>query len=98
LISRLTAVAPAPGARILKFEDGTVVFDPIAGRTRVLAAGSMLILEFLRDAIADGCSGREALLALLEAEVAGDPDAQPGDSLSGPRLLEWVDLARHLYT
>ncbi len=87
---------PTPGA---VFEDGVVVFDPVSWCHRTMATQSLDLLDMLRELIADGHRGRDELLAILLDSIREPGDDRCDDVTDAGRreLLDWIDLARHLY-
>ena len=97
-LTSLPASAVDPD-RVLRFGDGTVVFDPVAWVYRTLSPEATELLEMLRERIEDGHTSRDALLNQLAAIVVEPDDDGPVDLSDSARadLLDWIDLARHLY-
>jgi len=84
-------VVDHPGLRILRFDDESVVFNPLLWHTHLLNAGAALIL----DALEEGPATADELAAALTDETGApalpaDQVASALEELAGLRLVERV--------
>lgn len=88
--------------RSTAFDDGIVVLDPVTVYLVTLAPFAEEILDFLREQIESGVQARLPLLHSLQAEIElNDYESKPESLIfdqAALSLLDWVDLALHLYT
>jgi hypothetical protein len=85
--------------RVVVFPDGVVVFDPVDWSYRTLAPDGLELLELLREHVVSEGADRERLLGLLLEEAAAADGLRVDELESGARaqLVQWVDLALHMY-
>lgn len=92
----------APNARLVEFDDGVVVFDPLTWQTRTMPYEALDVFDWVADLMAQGVRDRDAIVAALLAEGLADADA--GDTVEFDRatavqaLELWADLALNLYS
>lgn len=85
--------------RVVVFPDGVIVFDPVDWSYRTLAPDGLELLGLLREHIVSEGADRERLFGVV-LEAVAEADGLRVDELdSGARaqLVQWVELALHVY-